>query len=415
MENQQERPASTTKTEMVFASAITTEPEFKEASQSLVEQIDAQMNLADIDLVLFFLSPHFRVVAADLADSLRTSLNPHVLLGNTAEGVIGRDRELEREPAVALVAAHLPGVELVPFSLQSMNWEKTLGDSTTFHQTVAAPDNTKLFVLLADPFTTPMDSLLDAFNDFYANLPIIGGIASGSTRPGGNALLLNEQLQNNGAVGVAFSGNFAVDVIVSQGCRPIGQALTVTRVEKNIIYELENETPMTNLQRLIQQLSAEDKVLLQQGLFIGRAITDNQETLGRGDFLIRGVMGIDQENGAMIVSDYINEGEIIQFHLRDASTAEEDLEMMLAPQLFYDPPSGGLLFSCNGRGTRLYDHPHGDITTIQKILGNINIAGFFCAGEIGPIGGKNFLHGHTVSMVLFRPQTSPSDNHKSSL
>jgi small ligand-binding sensory domain FIST len=262
----------------------------------------------------------------------------------------------------------------------------------------------KLVLLLADPFTTPMDMVLTAFNDFYPALPLIGGIASGSTRAGGNALLFNERLLNHGAVGVTLAGNLDVDIIVSQGCRPIGQPLMVTNAWQNLIYTLEGEPPLVHLQKLFQELPAKDRDLLQNGLYLGRAISPSEEILGRGDFLVRGVMGIDQRSGAMVVSDYIDANEMVQFHLRDASTAAEDLEMMLAPQLFYDPPSGGLLFSCNGRGTRLYSHPNGDIRTIQKVVGEINLAGFFCAGEIGPIGGKNFLHGQTASLALFRPQ-----------
>jgi small ligand-binding sensory domain FIST len=217
-------------------------------------------------------------------------------------------------------------------------------------------------------------------------------------------MLLNERLLNHGAIGAALVGNFEVDIIVSQGCRPIGPALTVTNAWQNLIYTLEDEPPLVHLQKLFQTLSGEDRELLQNGLFLGRAIAPQPEGLGRGDFLIRGVMGIDQRSGAMVVTDSIERGETIQFHLRDAATAEEDLEMMLTPQLFYDPPSGGMLFSCNGRGSRLYDHPNGDISVIQKVVGDINLAGFFCAGEIGPIGHKNFLHGHTASLALFRPR-----------
>jgi small ligand-binding sensory domain FIST len=150
-------------------------------------------------------------------------------------------------------------------------------------------------------------------------------------------------------------------------------------------------------------LSAQDQDVLQNGFYFGRLINPDQKSWGRVDFLIRGVMGIDREIGSLIVGDYMQAGELIQFHLRDALTAEEDLEMMLTPQMLYDAPAGGLLFSCNGRGTRLYDHPDGDISIIQQIVGNVNLAGFFCAGEIGPIGGQNFLHGHTASIALFRP------------
>lgn len=393
--------------QMRFASATTTERDWQEASQALAAQIEAQMNGLAIHLAVIFLSPHFRAVARELTEALRAQLDWEVLIGCTAEGVIGKDQEIERLPAVTLVTAHLPEVELTPFTLQSMNWEKLLADPRTFYPAIGAPNKAKLFMVLADPFTTPIEHILNAFNSFYPDLPLVGGMASGSTRAGGNALLFNDRLLNNGAVGVAFSGAFEADVIVSQGCRPIGQPVTVTSATQNMIYSLDGETPLIYLQKLIEEISPQDRELLQGGLYLGRAIVSDQETLGRGDFLIRGVLGLDRQSGAMVVGDSLETGETIQFHLRDASTAAEDLEMMLAPQLFYDPPSGGFLFSCNGRGTRLYNHPNGDINAIQKVIGEIHLAGFFCAGELGPIGGKNFLHGHTASLVLFRPQ--PAD------
>jgi len=170
-----------------------------------------------------------------------------------------------------------------------------------------------------------------------------------------------------------------------------------------MIYAIGGEPPLPHIQSLIEQLDATDRALLNNGLFVGRAIDPTKVELGRGDFLVRGLMGVDHESGAIAIGDYVRAGETIQFHLRDASTATEDLEMMLTPQMFFDPPSGALLFSCNGRGTRLYPHPNGDIQTIQGVLGGVDLAGFFCAGEIGPIGGKNFLHGHTASIALFRP------------
>ena len=142
---------------------------------------------------------------------------------------------------------------------------------------------------------------------------------------------------------------------------------------------------------------------MRNGLFIGRAINADCETLGRGDFLVRGIVGAEPENGAIVVGDHIETGEKVQLHVRDAETAAEDLELLLTPQTLYDPPSGALLFTCNGRGAGLYGHPDGDISILQGALGGVEAAGFFCAGEIGPIGGNNFLHGHTASIVLIRP------------
>jgi small ligand-binding sensory domain FIST len=392
---------------MLFASATTTEQPLDRAVQALVDQIKTQTDQTSLDFGLVFLSPHFIRDASQIGARLQTAFQLEVLMGCTGEGVIGRDEEIEDHPAITFVAARLPEVELAPFALEPLDWRSFLSDPAAFKQVIAAPNGSKLFVLLADPFSVPMDELLAAFNTHYAGIPIIGGMASGSESRGGNVLIMKERLLTQGVVGLAFAGSLEVDVIVSQGCRPVGEPLTVTAVKQNMIYGLDGESPLLSIQRLVDGLSEVDQALLRQyGLLLGRAIEQGQETLGRGDFLIRGVLGVDERNGAIAVGDYFEDGETVQFHLRDASTAIEDLQMMLSPQMFFGPPSGAMLFSCNGRGTRLYNRPNVDISTIQGILGDVNLAGFFCAGEIGPVGGKNFLHGHTASMVLFRPEGS---------
>ncbi|MEM7001361.1 MAG: FIST N-terminal domain-containing protein [Pseudomonadota bacterium] len=403
MESYQQFGSAVEGLSMMFASAVTNEQDETVAITQLVTQVQQQLEARSVDLAILFVSPHFRLTAGNVSALIREVLQPTVLLGCTAEGVIGRDVEFEHGPGMTLVAAHLPNVSLAPFSLQSMGWPKLLDEEDAFRRILGATDESKLFILLVDPFTAPIDDVLTAFNTFLPNLPVVGGLASGSHRPGGNALFFNDRIVNNGAIGVALSGKFDVDVIVSQGCRPIGEPFRITESQDNVILSLDHETPFVQLQNLVRQLSETDQDLLRNGVFIGRAINSAQEILGRGDFLIRGVMGLDQNNGAMIVSDYMQVGETVQFHLRDASTAEEDLEMMLTPQMLFDPPAGALLFSCNGRGTRLYDHPNGDISIIQNVVGDLDLAGFFCAGEIGPIGGKNFLHAHTASLVMFRP------------
>jgi len=394
--------------QMFFVSATAAEePRPERAAQSLVEQISAQTNGAPLDFGLIFLSSHFTREAAQIVARLRAALPLRALIGCTGEGVIGRDEEIEGRPAITFVAGRLPGVELLPFALQPLDWDSLLADPAQFAPAVGAPRRSKLFVLLADPFSTPLADLLAAFNRGYAGVPIIGGVASGAESRGGNSLILNERLLTAGAVGLALAGALEVDLIVSQGCRPIGQPLTVTSARQNMIYSLEGEPPLRAIQQLIDQLSEVDQALIRQnGLFLGQAIDRQQETLGRGDFLIRGVTGVDRRNGAITLGDSIPAGETVQFHLRDASTALEDLQMMLTPQMFVEPPCGALFFSCNGRGRRLYNRPNVDLSTIQDILGGINLAGFFCAGEIGPVGDKNFLHAYTASLALFRPERS---------
>ena len=391
---------------MFFASALSTEGEVEQALPSLVAQIREQMKGRRIDAAFVFLSQHFFRSTAAISSGLRQALQPQVLLGCTGESIIGHDQEIEQKPAMALVAAYLPAVTLTPFALYE-EWSRLAGQPDALRRTIGAPADPKLVIMLADPFSTQMDKVFDTFQAAYGELPIVGGMASGSRQPNGNSLLLNEQIYHSGAVALALSGTFDVDVIVSQGCRPIGDTFTITQAHRNLIQTLDGEPALLQLQGLFSELPDEDRMLIQQtGLFVGRAIQPNREILGRGDFLIRGVMGVDQRSGAIAVGDYIQDDQIIQFHVRDAETAEEDLHMMLFPQTLYAPASGALLFSCNGRGTRLYGHPNGDVSIIQQALGGVSLAGFFCAGELGPIGGRNFVHGHTASLVLFRPQIS---------
>jgi small ligand-binding sensory domain FIST len=385
-----------------FASATATDRDPAASVDTLADQLHERLGDTTTDLAVVFFSPNFVDHAKALSDALRESLGPRVLVGCSCEGVIGSENEIERQPAITLIAAQLPGIELAPLALRAAELSSG-GGAASLLQRVPTPEGTKVFLLLADPFTTPMDHVLDAFNDVHSGVPIIGGMASGAPAPGANALFLDGEIVADGAVAVAMAGELQVDIIVSQGCRPVGPTYRVTRSHGNVIQTLDGEPALMQLQTLIQEISKEERELLQNGLFVGRAIDSEKDTLGRGDFLVRGLMGIDRDGGAIAVGDYVNDGEVVQFHLRDAATAKEDLEMMMTPQALFGPPSGAFLFSCNGRGTRLYDHPNGDLSTVQQFFPGINVAGFFCAGEIGPIGGRNFLHGHTVSLALFRP------------
>ncbi|MGB8646474.1 MAG: FIST N-terminal domain-containing protein [Anaerolineae bacterium] len=390
---------------MLFASATTQELEPDAALADLTAQVRRQLGDRAIDLALVFISPHFGRRVSTVRDHLRTRLSPRVLLGVTCEAVIGRESEIENLSAMTLLAGYLPGVELAPFAIGQFEWKNTLSGAEELHARVGAPADPRLILLLADPFSSPIEQVLDAFNECYPAVPLVGGMASGATRPGVNALILNDQVLGRGAAGVVLSGAFEADVLVSQGCRPVGRPYRVTEAERNILLSLEDAPALEQLQNMADDISEKDRDLLESnGIYVGRAIDSKKQVLGRGDFVVRGILGVDPRSGAMSVGDEIREGELIQFHVRDQETATEDLEMVLMPQIFDAPPQGALLFSCNGRGTHLYDHPNGDIAVIQKVLGNVPAAGFFCTGEIGPIGGRNLLHGHTACAALFRPR-----------
>jgi small ligand-binding sensory domain FIST len=357
------------------------------------------------DVAFVFVNAALAPRAESLAANLKRAIGARVMVGCTGEGVIGPAHEIEDQPALALVAAQMPGVEIEPFAIAKRDLMKLALDPASLGEYYHPPFRTQFVVLLADPFSAPMDGVLRAFNQEVEGVPIIGGMASGARQPGETVLFMNSEAIREGIVGVSFAGDIAVDVIVSQGCRPIGPVFEVTAATYNVIDSLGGQSPMTRIQALVDGLDDEDRDLLQNGLFIGRAINSKKESLGRGDFLVRGVMGVDSNSGAIAIGDNVVAGERVQFHLRDARTAREDLEMMLSPHALFESPSGALLFSCNGRGTHLFDEPDGDISAITSCFRGLDVAGFFCAGEIGPIGGKNFLHGHTASLALIRTPT----------
>jgi small ligand-binding sensory domain FIST len=329
------------------------------------------------------------------------------MIGCCADGVIGPQHEIEDEPAVAVVAAQLPGVEVQPFHISGPDAMELARAPSRLDDYYQPARDTSGIVMIADPFSTPIERVLDSFNMMCDGVPIIGGLASAARAPGENRLFMNDAVMKDGMVGVGLSGPVQLDVIVSQGCRPIGPVFTVTDAKNNIIDALGGEPPMERIGAVLEALEENDRELLRNGLFIGRAIDSSKEVLGRGDFLIRGVLGADSRTGAIAVGDVIKNGERVQFHVRDARTAREDLEMMLTPHALFGSPSGAFLFSCNGRGTHLYSEPDGDISAINSFFRGIDLAGFFCAGEIGPIGGRNFLHGHTASLALIRPSGRP--------
>lgn len=248
--------------------------------------------------------------------------------------------------------------------------------------------------------------MIHAFNRYYPGLPLVGGVASDAHQAGGNVLICNERLSPVGAVGLTMAGDFEVDVLVSQSCRPIGQPFLVTAAEDNLILSLDGQPPLAWIEHLIPELPYGDRDLLHRGLFVGRAIHPGQEQLGCGDFLVREVIGLDRHSGAIAVAESVRRGDRVQFHLKDARTAQTDLEMVLIPHLFRRSPAGALLFSCMGRGSRFYHRPDGDASVIQENLGGVHLVGAFCDGEIAPIGRRNFLHGHAASLALFRPSGS---------
>jgi small ligand-binding sensory domain FIST len=329
-----------------------------------------------------------------------------VSLGVTAGGVLGSGFELENRPGIALLTARLGGAWFQPFTYQQLQWSSQT-DAQQLRAALLGPhadaQDIAAVILLADPFSTPAMHLIPAINEALPRVPVIGGMASGASDAGENRLFLGEQILSDGAVGVVIGGQVRVDCIVSQGCRPIGDRWVITKARQNIIQDLGQRPAMTAIQSTAQQVSHEDRNLLEEhGILLGRVINEYKERFGRGDFLIRNIIGADPDAGYIAVSDFVRVGQTVQFHVRDARTAEEDLKLLLESEKLDAQAAGALLFTCNGRGSRLFEEPNFESTIIRQALGDVPLAGFFAAGEIGPIAGENFIHGFTASLVLFR-------------
>ena len=351
------------------------------------------------DLLTLYVTAHHRESAALMADRLRTELSPGVLIGCTCEGVIGVDEEIEREPGVAALAATLPGVTLQPFAINPLDWNDALASEEVLETIVGMTDSARGCLVLADPFSTPIDELLASLDNLGRLGPVFGGMASGAYQPGGNALFLDDGMYTEGCVGVTFTGSIQIQTVVSQGCRPVGGRFLVTGAQENVISTLGNRPALEVAEEVVEEIRNEERSFGSE-LFLGIAMNEYQEQFGRGDFLVRNLLGGDPKSGVVAVGDMVRTGQTVQFHVRDADAAGEDLRALLDP-LAESPPAGAMLFSCNGRGTRMFDAPCHDVQCILEVLPRTPTAGFFAMGELGPVGGRSYIHGHTASIALF--------------
>ncbi|MFO0981915.1 MAG: FIST N-terminal domain-containing protein [Planctomycetota bacterium] len=389
---------------MKFASAISSERQGEQAARDIALSIAEALDGAPPDLCLVFMSHQHRPATASLLSRLHDGLHPAHLIGCTADGVIGTDRELEREPALSVWAASLPGVTIQGFHL-SYQQTRDGGVIAGWPEPMPAAADEPIFLLLPEPHSMPGDELLERLNDEYPGCPVLGGMASGAMAAGQNLLFLDREVHGDGAVGITMTGNVTVTTVVSQGCRPVGKHFVVTKAQGNIIQTLGGRPALAQLQDVYASLPEHEKQLLSESLHLGRVINEYRSTFGRGDFLVRNLMGFDQQSGAIAAADHFRAGQTVQFHVRDTDTAREDLRELLrkAAETTHDV-AGALLFSCNGRGQRLFGEPDQDVGALRETIGPVPVAGFFAQGEIGPVGGRNFLHGFTASVGLFVPK-----------
>ncbi len=391
---------------MKWASELSDQPGLDDAIAACVSSIQRQLDGDTADLAVVFVSAHHQERYGDIPGIVRGQLGVKNILGCSGGGIIGNGQEVEQQPALSITAASLPDVVIDGFHIKGdalpdldagpQLWEDLMQ--------VAKSDDPQ-FVILADPFSFPVQNLILGLDFAFDRSAKIGGLASGARQQGQNALFLNDEVYSDGAVGVGLHGNIVVDTVVAQGCRPIGSPMRITGSQRNLLQELDGKRPLDVLRELFQQLDERDRGLMRNSLFLGVVMDEFIDQPQHGDFLIRNVMGMDENSGAVAIGELLKEGQLVQFHLRDAETSAEDLVAVLeryAGENRENQAQGALLFSCLGRGQHLYGKPNHDSEVFKDKLGSVPLGGFFCNGEIGPVSGTTFLHGYTSSFGIFR-------------
>ena len=388
-----------------FASGASDDPNTAAALFDVCAQLESDLS-GSVSLLLVFASSHHAGAFETIADHLNEAFDPYVSLGTTARGVIGRRSEFQDGPGLSVLAATIPDAVLTPFEFSHVDWSVMADSPEKLRKAVGATDAPpRAVMVLADPFSTPMMRMLPAFDAALPGVPIIGGTASGAAAAGENRLAVNGRVHTQGVVGLAIGGGITVDCGVSQGCRPIGKPYVITRSKRHIVLELGGHRATDVLKQTVKDLDSPERELVRvEGVLVGRVIDEYKSRFGRGDFLIRKLDGHDEDHGYVAIHDtQVRTGQTIQFHIRDKRSAIEDLAMLLEAQKVYGQAAGAMLFSCTGRGLNLFDLPNTDVTMVGKALGDVPLAGFFASGQIGPVGGRSFLHGHAASLMVFRP------------
>lgn len=355
------------------------------------------------DLVFLFASVAYADAFPALAARAWEALGPRLLIGCSGQGIIGTAQEVEGEPALSLLAFRLPGALLTALHLRQEEMEGLEGPEAWHHRTGVAPSGAKAWLLFADPFTLDPDGLVTGLSGAYPGIPLLGGLASGHPLARTTYLFLNGDVHEEGAVALALGGPYALRPLVAQGATPIGEPWIITGAHRNLIESIAQRPAYELLVDTLRALPPELQERARSNLLVGLAVDERREEFRRGDFLIRNLLGGDPERGLLAVSAFPQVGQTIQFQLRDAAAADEELHALLGETkaALAQQPLGAILCVCNGRGIGLFGAPDHDARALARHLGPLPTAGFFCNGEIGPVGRQNFVHGFTASIALF--------------
>ncbi|MCZ7644296.1 MAG: FIST C-terminal domain-containing protein [Planctomycetota bacterium] len=409
-----------TATAMRWASCLSERTDLDAALAECRARIAGRLGDAPPDVLFVFATPHFQPQYERLAGRLQEAFAPRRLFGGSALGLVGDGRELEDAGGLSVTAARLPGVELSTFHVTQELLPNEDASPRAWEQLAGADPRTEPdFVLLVDPFTLRADELVRGLDFAFPRASKVGGLVSGARQRGQNVLFIDGHVERAGAIGLVLRGAARLDPLVAQGCRPIGAPLRVTQCKDNSLQAVDGRKPLEVVAALFEAAGERDRQLIRSALFLG-LIGDpfKNEPPQAGDFLIRNILGMDPQQGALVVGALLREGQTVQFHVRDAQAADEDLQAVLRRyasallnegrgQALAAPPAGALLFSCLGRGRHMYGHADHDTGAFKRHLGDVPLAGFFCNGEIGPVGGTTYVHGFTSCFGVFRAKSEP--------
>lgn len=390
---------------MRWASVVSERPSTEDALAEVIQAVTHALGDAVPDLLLLYVTPHHAAAYEDVPVRLRAAFPTARLVGCSGASVIGDGHEIEGTPAIAVTAAVLPDVDVHPFSIEVE--DGALGDSTLRADLQARigvdPDLAPALVVFTDPFTVRADALGQALDEAFPTSVKIGGLASGGVAAGECALFLDDRTLRSGAVGVALSGDVEMVTVVAQGCMPVGEDMRVTAMDGRLVSGLDGKDAFVRLQEAIEELEPAARVLLMRGPMMGVAMDPESHKLGRGDYLVRQIVGGDPKRGAISIAHRLQVGDVLRLHVRDAVTSTDDLHELLARQARAGAVAA-LMFSCVGRGREFHGEPDHDVRAVRSQLGPIPVGGFFCNGELGPVHGRTFLHSWTSSIGLVRPR-----------
>ena len=376
----------------------------EEGLRSWAEELRKSLKHGKVSLGLVFMTPRFFSQAPTILELIRVHAQVPLLVGCSGASLITNGEEIEGSEAIVLGLYSLPGATLKAFRFTQDTVDCATSPDSWHEATGISTAGSNGWLVFADPFNMDAEAWLKSWNQAYAPTAVLGGLASGEFSEQRTQIYLNGEVYEEGGVALAVGGDVALHAVLSQGCTPIGETWTITDTDRNIIKSIGNRPSYEVLSETFQSLPEKEQVQLQGNLFVGLVINEYAEDFHRGDFLIRNLVGADPNSGAIAVGAYPIKGQTLQFQKRDASGATEDLADLLArakSDLDGSNILGGCLCCCNGRGSRLFGVPNHDASLVQKELGPIGVTGFFCNGELGPVGPKNFLHGYTASLALF--------------